>query len=276
MPGKRFQGHWKDVLADQRQGANRGAETAGTPTAADRRVKGEAETPAEPSPISSDYQAKLKAAALIGLSPRPQTTGTPEVPGGILAEVKPDEPTQRGDLDADRGESRFPRLRVAMRMFHRYRYVSLAVSLCALFLCLWGVYGRDDRPDRVPVSGRVFLDGQPLTHGTIIFVPERGRAATGSLDEQGRYVLTCFDGRDGAVPGKYRIEVAADGVPGEGEPAWPVPAQYAHGATSGLTAEITGPAQNVDFQLISEDPKVPRKAPGDPRHLRPDRAPSQG
>ena len=81
----------------------------------------------------------------------------------------------------------------------------------------------------------------PLTRGLVVFVPAQGRASTGSLDEQGRYVLTCFDGQDGAVPGRYRVEVAPDGVPLEGEPTWVVPARYSRCDTSELEVDITGP-----------------------------------
>lgn len=286
MPAKRFQGHWKDLLAEKRQPASRGTETK--PAGRNQKSEGEAEprSPASkagkpksqtvreanvpaaaPEPITADYEAKLRAAALIGLSQRAQTTGPIEPPSGILAEIMPVVNEGTGETGA---EPRFRRLRAAMRAFHRYRYVSLAVSLATLFLCLLVVHGGDQRPVRVPVSGQVLLDGKPLTHGMIVFVPQQGRASTGSLDEQGRYMLTCFDGHDGTVPGKYRVEIAADGVPAEGDPPWPVPVRYSRCTTSGLTAEITARASDVDFKLTSEGRQPAVKAPGPKRQLRPE------
>ncbi len=278
MPGKRFQGHWKDLLAERRQPANPGRDTKSAgkepkgkseaspplPAAKTAKAKSEAVATAEgppesPAPLTAEYQAKLRAAALIGFSQRPQTTGEVEPPSGILAEIAP---VVQEETDE---EPRFPRLRTAVRAFHRYRYVSLAVSLSTLFVCLMVVYGHDDgRPVRVSVSGQVRLDGKPLMRGLVVFVPAQGRASTGSLDEQGRYVLTCFDGRDGAMPGQFRVEIAPDGVPLEGEPAWLVPSRYSRCETSGLTADIPGATSDADFDLTSAGLKPPVNLPEGP------------
>jgi len=278
MSGKRFQGHWKELLAEKRQPVSRGKEAQpagkreknqGETGPAAATAKSAAKPPAEavaeadpaaasPSPISAEYQAKLRAAASFGLSRRPQITGEVVPPCGILAQIAPEASAEMEEAP------RSPRLRAALRAFHRYRYASLAVSLTALVACLMAVHGHDGRPARVSVSGRVRLDGEPLTRGLVVFVPAQGRASTGSLDEQGRYVLTCFDGRDGAMPGRYRVEIAPDGVPVEGEPAWVVPARYSRCSTSELEVDITGPTSAADLDLTSEGPKPPANAPEGP------------
>lgn len=287
MSGKRFQGHWKELLAEKRQPVSRGKEakpvgkqqkSQGETNSAAATVKSAAKPPSEAtaeadlaaasqSPVSAEYQAKLRAAALFGLSQRPQVTGEVEPPCGILAQVAPE---VSEEIEED---PRFPRLRTALRAFHRYRYASLAVSLTALFVCLMVVHGHDGRPARVSVSGQVRLDGKPLTRGLVVFVPAQGRASTGSLDGQGRYVLTCFDGRDGAVPGRYRVEIAPDGVPIEGEPAWLVPARYSRCDTSELEINITDPTSDADFDLTSEGLKPPANAPEGPPPRDGERAP---
>lgn len=70
---------------------------------------------------------------------------------------------------------------------------------------------------RYPVSGRVTRQGQPLTKGTVNFMPvdlATSRSATGEIQSDGSYQLTTKDPGDGALAGEYRViinlaEVAA-------------------------------------------------------------------
>lgn len=107
----------------------------------------------------------------------------------------------------------------------------------------------DGRPQRVPVSGLVLIDGAPVTHGTIRFIPNNARASVGNLGSDGHFTLTCFDGLDGAVLGSHRIEVAASEIRGENTLRWHAPKRYADVNTSGLTAEITGPTNDLVINL---------------------------
>lgn len=61
----------------------------------------------------------------------------------------------------------------------------------------------------VAVQGLVRLDGQPLKSASVQFVPEdpAGRDAMATTDQEGRFVLSTFDARDGALPGSYKIVV---------------------------------------------------------------------
>ena len=56
--------------------------------------------------------------------------------------------------------------------------VAIAAGLCGC---------RDGRPTRVPVAGRVLIDGEPLGHGHVRFVPEGARPSGGLLDGDGRF-----------------------------------------------------------------------------------------
>jgi len=141
--------------------------------------------------------------------------------------------------------------------FHRYRYGWLAASLVIFALCLLGMYGPDGRPNRVRVSGQVLIDGKSLQGGTILFVPEGARPSAGEIDDNGRFTLTCYDGSDGAVVGLHRIEIAPSEVPGEDDPPWPVPFRYANHATSGLSAEIAGPRDDVVIELTTDGAPPP-------------------
>ncbi len=82
------------------------------------------------------------------------------------------------------------------------RWAAIAIALCTVCGC------GDGRPARVPVSGQVLIDGKPLAHGFVRFVPKGARPSGGDLDEDGHFTLTAYDGGDGAVLGNHRVEIA--------------------------------------------------------------------
>jgi hypothetical protein len=110
----------------------------------------------------------------------------------------------------------------------------------------------DGRPGRVPVSGQVLIDGQPLTAGNIKFVPNGARASSGKLDAQGRFTLTCYDGEDGVVPGKHRAQISAMEVISASKVKWLAPPKYADFRTSELEFEITEPTDDLQITLTWE------------------------
>jgi hypothetical protein len=107
----------------------------------------------------------------------------------------------------------------------------------------------DGRPARVPVSGQVLIDGQPLKYGFVRFLPEGSRGSGGELNANGHFTLTCFEPNDGATLGVHRVEVSAC----EGLTAtkfkWHAPKKYAAYSTSGLQQDITGPNNNLIIEL---------------------------
>ena len=69
----------------------------------------------------------------------------------------------------------------------------------------------DDLGERYRVSGHVVRQGQPVTKGTVNFMPvdpKAGRTATGAIQSDGSYSLTTKDEQDGALPGDYRVVVS--------------------------------------------------------------------
>lgn len=107
----------------------------------------------------------------------------------------------------------------------------------------------DGRPTRVPVAGQVLIDGKPVAHGGIMFVPEGARPSGSQLDKEGRFVLECYDGKDGAVLGKHRIEIAASEPLSPTRIRWHAPKKYADFKSSELTEEITGPIDSLVINL---------------------------
>ena len=102
---------------------------------------------------------------------------------------------------------------------------------------------------RVPVSGQVLIDSQPLTYGYVRFTPANSRASTGQLDSQGRFTLTCFESGDGAVIGTHKVSVMAQEPIGQENIKWHAPKKYSDPDTSKLTQEITQPTDSIVINL---------------------------
>jgi len=115
----------------------------------------------------------------------------------------------------------------------------------------------DGRPARVPVSGVVLIDGQPLPRGHISFVPTNGRPSAGEIGGDGKFTLTCYDGQDGAIPGTHRIQVSANRIISDNKIEWFAPRKYADFRTSDITMEITKPVDDLKIELKSEGQKLP-------------------
>ncbi|MBN2578714.1 MAG: hypothetical protein JXB10_06950 [Pirellulales bacterium] len=110
----------------------------------------------------------------------------------------------------------------------------------------------DGRPARVPVSGRVLIDGKPLTVGAIQVVPRGNRASGGKLDENGRFTLTCFEQNDGCVLGKHPVAVNASKHISSTTRRWFAPKKYANYEHSGLEIEVNGPTDDLEIHLVWE------------------------
>jgi hypothetical protein len=110
-------------------------------------------------------------------------------------------------------------------------------------------------PKPVPVAGTVLIDGKPLTSGFIRLIPADNRAATGAIDDQGRFRLTTMTEGDGCVPGTHDVEVTSTKTIRHGELAWLAPEKYRDPKRSGLKATITGPTDDLVIELSWEGQK---------------------
>ena len=129
------------------------------------------------------------------------------------------------------------------------QFLVAARSLSYLLLMLVVAAGcSDGRPKRVPVSGQVLIDGEPVRAGSIRFVPEGARPSSSDLDAEGRFTLRCFEKDDGAVLGTHRVEVAAREIEGESV-RWYAPNEYSDFRSSGLAVEITEPTDSLIIEL---------------------------
>jgi hypothetical protein len=130
-------------------------------------------------------------------------------------------------------------------MLRRQTNALVILSICASLACGCG----DGRPKRVPVSGKVLIDGEPLKFGAVVFAPETGRASTGPLDANGHFSLTCYTQNDGALLGKHRVQVLGTEQVDVTTARVHAPKKYAALETSGLSEEITGPTDSLVINL---------------------------
>ncbi len=78
-----------------------------------------------------------------------------------------------------------------------------------------GCGGGGGEKEVIPISGKVTCNGEPVTSGSVMFVPDvdpavdgnPGKPASGALDENGEFVLTTYVKGDGVVIGKHRVSV---------------------------------------------------------------------
>jgi hypothetical protein len=137
-------------------------------------------------------------------------------------------------------------------MFHNsYLFASAFLSF---ILCLSGC-------TKAPAtaSGKVSLDGQPLSSGSISFIPNAGGAiAQGTIQSNGNYRLQT--GTDaGLQPGEYLVTVAATkplppAAPNAPEPLPELltPKKYNAKETTDLKCTVKGGANTFDFDLKSK------------------------
>lgn len=107
-------------------------------------------------------------------------------------------------------------------------------------------------PGLVPVSGTVTIDGKPVPIGQVKISPEGHRAAVGSIDENGKFALTCFELYDGAPIGTHRVTVTAVEQVTETSNRWHAPIQYANQSATDLQVTIDGPTDNLNIELTWE------------------------
>ena len=82
-----------------------------------------------------------------------------------------------------------------------------------------------------------------------MFIPEGSRPASGVLDSEGHFTLTCFEDYDGTLLGRHRVKVMGVESIDEHSNRWHAPKKYANERTSGIEVEITAPVDNLKIEL---------------------------
>ena len=127
-----------------------------------------------------------------------------------------------------------------------------------LLLCVTGWStgcGSGGMPDMVKVRGKVSYNGEPITEGSIVYLPTDsnvGRQATGAIQPDGTFELMTMEPGDGVKKGDYRIAIfvyqphpGEPGRTGDGDepPAeitrgFKIPEKYTSALSSGLTDSV--------------------------------------
>lgn len=114
------------------------------------------------------------------------------------------------------------------------RSIGLLVLVAAL-----ATVGCSQGPPKFEITGNVTLDGQPITTGSVMFLPADGSREVSRGDVvDGRYTLEC-------VAGEKIVQIA-----GYTQAEKLIPWTYAV-ANSGLTASVSENAE-MDFELSSK------------------------
>jgi hypothetical protein len=117
----------------------------------------------------------------------------------------------------------------------------------ALVVCI-GCGKTGDKYDRLPFTGTVTLDGQPLAAGYVIFEPKSGQPTqSGGMISEGKFDVPK---KSGAVAGTYSVAVfsGADAPSGKFAPGTP----EAEAATKKVVGERVPRKYNIDSILTVE------------------------
>lgn len=136
----------------------------------------------------------------------------------------------------------------------RWRLASAAVLAIGLTGC-----GTEPELPLVPVSGTVTYQGEPLSHGAVVFMPESGTTgpqAVGHIQADGTFQMQTA-GQSGAVVGKHRVAVHCRQQPKPAEqrsmgpaPKSLIPEKYSNPETSSLQIDVPkGGDNDADIAL---------------------------
>lgn len=130
------------------------------------------------------------------------------------------------------------------------------VGIMAMVLVVAIVTGCGKGPKLASVSGKVTIQGTPITRGTVTFMPvqskgTKGKAAIGNIDSDGNYVLGTFSETDGAIVGHHRVTISGRGLDDADDvrPDKRIHPRYCNRMQSGLTAEVESGSNTIDFTL---------------------------
>jgi hypothetical protein len=126
------------------------------------------------------------------------------------------------------------------------RYSQVPLALAIAFIATVGC--DSSRPNIVPVSGHVTIDGKPVAVGQITVMPEGHRASIGKIDPEGRFELSCFEAGDGAPIGQHIATVTAVEPINDRSNRWHAPKKYANKAT-GVWINVDGPTEDLKVEL---------------------------
>jgi len=132
----------------------------------------------------------------------------------------------------------------------------LSVALCGL---VWLSSGCGKSAKLTPVSGRVTMNGKPLTSGFVNFRPNKTKGNTfggepiGEINAQGEYTLQTM-GKPGAPLGAYKVTVSVTGATTEDNtkatPKSLINPTYTNPDTTPLEVEVVAEPKSGAYDLL--------------------------
>jgi hypothetical protein len=114
-------------------------------------------------------------------------------------------------------------------------------------LCLGSACDRS--PTIVPVSGKISIDGKPVTAGSIQVYPKNYRAASAKIEQDGSFKLQTFKDFDGCVLGEHGVTVFSNETINDKSSRYYVPERYSQIETSDVKIAINGPQSDLQIHL---------------------------
>jgi hypothetical protein len=139
---------------------------------------------------------------------------------------------------------------IAMNPWRKLLFVVAAATLVMPWMGC-----SDGRPTRVPVSGRVLIDGQPLANGNIRFHSKEHRPASAKINPDGSFTLSTYEFGDGCVEGEHPVSINGSQLINPMTMRWLAPKKYANAATSELVYNVSGPTDNAEFNVTWDGSK---------------------
>lgn len=127
-------------------------------------------------------------------------------------------------------------------------------AVVAILAVAW-VWGCSSGEPTGTVSGKVTLDGQPVTEGVVSFMSDSGYSTTADIQSGGSFSVTT-----GMPTDKYTVSVSPPEPtealpPGEAEMARsPIPPGYYNESTSDIVQEIKEGENSITIDLKSSGP----------------------
>ena len=129
---------------------------------------------------------------------------------------------------------------------------------CTLLFCAVANFSgcQNYEKETAIVRGTIALDGNPVTKGTVMFVPRAGRSGRAVIQADGTFQVSTYDDGDGAIVGENKVAVVV--VFGEDATAEEVkmhllPVKYASTSTSGIVCDVKASEENeVHLKLESK------------------------
>ena len=117
--------------------------------------------------------------------------------------------------------------------------------------------GGCSKADMVPVRGQVMYQGKPLEFGSVMFQPQGGLSAYGTIGSDGSFQLTTPTVGEGVKRGLNKVRVTCyeaqrrmhDGGESLSLGKLLIPKKYTDFATSGLEREITSADEECVIRL---------------------------